>query len=61
VKQALTGALTGGVYPNFLEGEEAVQRVRDGYSPEAFQRLRELKAKYDPENLLRYSYQIPPA
>jgi FAD/FMN-containing dehydrogenase len=61
VKQALAGALTGGIYPNFLEGEEAVQRVRDGYSPEAFQRLRELKTKYDPENLLRYSYQIPPA
>jgi hypothetical protein len=61
VKQALAGALTGGVYPNFLEGEEAVQRIRDGYSTEAFQRLRELKAKYDPGNLLRYSYQIPPA
>jgi FAD/FMN-containing dehydrogenase len=61
VKQALAGALTGGVYPNFLEGEEAVQQVRAGFSPEAFQRLRELKAKYDPENLLRYSYQIPPA
>jgi hypothetical protein len=30
LKQVLAGSLTGGVYPNFLEGEEAVQRVRDG-------------------------------
>ena len=61
VKNALVGSLTGGVYPNFLDGEEAVQRIREGYSPEAFQHLMELKAKYDPDNLLRYSFQIPPA
>lgn len=61
IKNALTGSLTGGVYPNFLDGEEAVQRIRDGYAPESFQRLMELKARYDPGNLLRFSYQIPPA
>ena len=61
VKAALADSLTGGVYPNFLDGVEAVQRIRDGYSPETFQRLMALKAKYDPDNLLRFSYQIPPA
>jgi FAD/FMN-containing dehydrogenase len=61
VKEALAGSLTGGVYPNFLEGEEAARRIREGYSSATFQRLIELKAKFDPHNLLRYSYQIPPA
>jgi hypothetical protein len=61
IRQDLEGSLTGGVYPNFLEGEEGVRRVREGYSPASFQRLMELKTKYDPDNLLRYSYQIPPA
>jgi hypothetical protein len=60
IKEALAPYLTGGVYLNFLDGEEATQRIRDGYSMENFNRLRQLKAKYDPENLLRHSYQIEP-
>ena len=59
--QALGSALTGGVYLSFLEGVEAQDRVEDGYSPLAFQRLRELKARYDPENRLRFSFNISPA
>ena len=33
----------------------------DAYSPETYRRLQVVKAKYDPENLFRYSYNIPPA
>ena len=60
-KQALEPFLTGRVYINFLEGKEKQERTRDAYSPEAFRRLTEIKAKYDPENRFRYSFAIPAA
>lgn len=58
--QAL-GGHTAGVYPNFLEGEEAQARIREGYSEEAYRRLAALKARYDPENVLSYSFNVQPA
>jgi FAD/FMN-containing dehydrogenase len=48
----------GGVYLNFMKGEEAQARVQHGYRPEAYARLKRLKAEYDPQNLFRYSYQL---
>lgn len=59
-KRELQAYLTGGVYLNFLEGEEKWSRAKDGFSPENFRRLTTLKAKYDPENLFRFSLNIPP-
>ena len=61
VKEHLHPYLTGGVYLNFLEVEESQQRVKDGYSPEAYRRLMALKAEHDPGNRLRYSFNIAPA
>jgi FAD/FMN-containing dehydrogenase len=61
MKQDLKPWLTGRVYLNFLEGEEAVRRTKDGYSPENYRRLSALKAKYDPENRLGFSFAVPPA
>jgi FAD/FMN-containing dehydrogenase len=61
MKQALAPYLTGGVYINFLEGEEARQRTRDAYLPETYRKLQALKAKYDPENFFRFGFDIPPA
>jgi FAD/FMN-containing dehydrogenase len=61
LKRALAPWLTGGVYMNFLSGEESRQRVEDGYSPEAFHRLMALKAEYDPEDRLRHGFNIPPS
>lgn len=58
--EALAPALTGGVYLNFLEGVEAQTRIQDGFSPESFQQLRELKTRYDPENRLGYSFNVLP-
>lgn len=46
------------VYLNFMLGSEAQQRVQDGFPPEHFERLLELKETYDPDNLFRYSYQL---
>jgi hypothetical protein len=59
-KQDLTPHLTGGVYLNFLDGDEARARTQDGYSPEAYQRLRSVKGKYDPENRFSHSFDIQP-
>lgn len=61
VKQAMQPTLTGKVYMNFLEGEESQAQVKNGFSPEAYQRLTELKARYDPDNRLGYGFNIKPA
>lgn len=61
LKETIRPSLTGGVYMNFLEGEESRQRIKDGYTPEKYARLAALKAKYDPENRLSYSFNIAPA
>lgn len=58
IKAHLQSYLTGGVYMNFLEGEESQQRVEGGFSPEAYQRLVRLKATYDPDNRLRSGFNI---
>jgi FAD/FMN-containing dehydrogenase len=51
---------TGGVYVNFL-GEEGEARVREAYPGRTWQRLRDLKRRYDPTNLFRLNQNIPPA
>lgn len=60
-KSDLAPHLTGNVYMNFLEGEESRERVRDAYSTDTFQRLQDIKSKYDPENRLSYSFNISPS
>jgi FAD/FMN-containing dehydrogenase len=47
-------------YVNFL-GDEGVERVRAAYPGGTWERLREIKAKYDPKNLFRLNQNIPPA
>ncbi len=59
-KEDLEPYLTGTVYMNFLEGRESLERVKDGFSPEAFERLTRLKAAYDPENRFSFGFNIPP-
>jgi hypothetical protein len=50
---------TGGVYVNFMPDDEA-DRVPSAYGGN-YQRLVELKAKYDPENFFRQNQNIRPA
>lgn len=61
LKERLQPDLTGGVYLNFLEGVEHQQRIRDGLDPGGYERLAQLKARFDPGNLLRYSFNISSA
>lgn len=49
-----------GVYVNFL-GDEGEARVRAAYPGSTWDRLREIKARYDPTNLFRLNQNIPPA
>ena len=49
-----------GVYVNFLQNEEP-ERINDAYPVSTLRRLREVKAKYDPNNMFRYNQNITPA
>jgi len=52
------GDLAG--YVNFL-GDEGAARVRAAYPGATWERLRAIKARYDPTNLFRLNQNIPPA
>jgi hypothetical protein len=49
-----------GAYVNFL-GEEGPDRVREAYPGRTWDRLAEIKRRYDPTNLFRLNQNIPPA
>jgi FAD/FMN-containing dehydrogenase len=50
----------GGAYVGFL-GDEGEERVRAAYPGATWERLAEVKARYDPDNLFRLNQNIPPA
>jgi FAD/FMN-containing dehydrogenase len=49
-----------GAYANFL-ADEGPERVRAAYPGATWDRLAEIKAKYDPTNLFHHNQNIPPA
>ena len=51
---------TGGNYVNFQLAEDGADRTADAYRTN-FERLRRVKAAYDPDNLFRVNRNIPPA
>ena len=48
-----------GVYVNFLD-DEGEERIRAAYPGRTWDRLREVKRRYDPTNLFRLNQNIPP-
>ncbi len=48
-----------GVYVNFLM-EEGEDRIRQAYGATKYERLKELKRRYDPTNVFRMNQNIPP-
>ena len=50
----------GGVYVNFL-GDEGEARIREAYPGATFERLAEIKGRFDSTNLFRLNQNIPPA
>jgi FAD/FMN-containing dehydrogenase len=52
-------SVSGG-YMNYMQADEPIERVRAAFGDEAFERLRTLKRRYDPDNVLRRNQNIPP-
>jgi FAD/FMN-containing dehydrogenase len=49
-----------GAYVNFV-GDEGEERVRAAYPGRTWERLAEVKRRYDPDNLFRLNQNVPPA
>ena len=49
---------SGGAYFNFMAGNEAEGRAKDVYGMAHYERLLALKAKYDPENVFRFTFPL---
>ena len=52
-------AVSGG-YVNYMQADEPIERVRAAFGDETYERLRTLKRRYDPNNVLRRNQNIPP-
>ena len=52
-------AVSGG-YVNYMQADEPIERVRAAFGDETFERLRTLKRRYDPDNVLRRNQNVPP-
>ncbi|MGH3713910.1 MAG: FAD-binding oxidoreductase [Micromonosporaceae bacterium] len=55
---ALTAEATGGSFLNFLHD---TSRTHTAYTPDNHRRLREVKARYDPDNFFHRNHNIPPS
>jgi FAD/FMN-containing dehydrogenase len=53
-------SFSGGGYVNYMQADEPIDRVRATFGAETFDRLRGLKRRYDPHNILRRNQNIPP-
>jgi FAD/FMN-containing dehydrogenase len=53
-------SLSDGGYINYMQADEPIERVRAAFGDEAFERLRALKRRYDPTNVLHRNQNIPP-
>jgi FAD/FMN-containing dehydrogenase len=50
----------GGGYANYMQADETIERVRAAFGDPEFERLRALKERFDPGNVLRRNQNIPP-
>jgi FAD/FMN-containing dehydrogenase len=57
---AALGPFREGVYVNFLAGDETPDRVREAYGNIVYDRLVQVKKKYDPENVFHHNQNIRP-
>jgi FAD/FMN-containing dehydrogenase len=50
----------GGTYPNFIEPDEGVARLKESFGPEKYARLVALKQEWDPDNVFSMNQNISP-
>jgi FAD/FMN-containing dehydrogenase len=50
----------GGGYANYMQADETIERVRAAFGDASFERLRALKERLDPKNVLRRNQNVPP-
>jgi FAD/FMN-containing dehydrogenase len=60
IRDDLKNVSKEGIYLNFMVGSEKWNRTRDAFSPEVFEKLVELKKRYDPENMFCFNQNITP-
>jgi len=60
VWKAMTPFLSGGIYVNYLDGDQGHEGVEAAYGP-AYARLAALKTQYDPDNVFRLNHNIAPS
>jgi FAD/FMN-containing dehydrogenase len=58
--EALEPHRAASVYVNFLDADEGAARVREAYGDQTYQRLTDVKAKYDPDNSFHVNQNIRP-
>ncbi|MEK6207446.1 MAG: FAD-binding oxidoreductase [Chloroflexota bacterium] len=58
---ALTPGSAGASYVNYMNADEPSERVRLAYGDQKFDRLRQIKKRYDPDNIFRFNQNILPA
>jgi FAD/FMN-containing dehydrogenase len=58
---ALTPGSPGAGYVNYMNADEPRDRVRLAYGDVKFDRLRQIKKRYDPDNVFRFNQNISPA
>jgi FAD/FMN-containing dehydrogenase len=58
---ALAPGSAGAGYVNYMNADEPSDRVRLAYGNAKFDRLRQIKKRYDPDNVFRFNQNIPPA
>jgi FAD/FMN-containing dehydrogenase len=54
-------SISGGGYLNYRAPRQPIDRVRAAYGDAKFERLRQIKRRFDPQNLFCFNHNIPPA
>jgi len=58
--EAMKAFGVGGTYPNFIEPDEGVARLKESFGPDKYARLVALKQEWDPDNVFRLNQNISP-
>lgn len=58
LRRRLAPHAAGGAYLNFLDGSERARRSAEGFEPDAWKALQQVKVRYDPHNIFSHGIAI---